>query len=191
MSSRSDKPHHNSLPKITLIVAAAENDVIGRDGQLPWKIRSDLRLFRRLTMGKPVVMGRKTYESIGKPLDGRDNIIVTRNADFAADGIVVTTSVSEAIDEARRLAIENGADEIMIIGGAEVFRQTLPVADRIYLTRVHGKPDGDTFLPAIETGTWQEIGREPVPKGDADEFSCTLITLERARGSNHAAPAGA
>ncbi len=179
------------IPKITLIVAAAENDVIGRDGQLPWKIRSDLRLFRRLTMGKPVVMGRKTFESIGKPLDGRDNIIVTRNADFVAAGIVVTTSVSDAIDEARRLALEKGADEVMIIGGAEIFRETLTIADRIYLTRVHGKPGGNTFLPTIETGTWQEIGREPLPKGDADDFSCTLITLERRRGSNHAAPASA
>ena len=158
---------------------------------MPWKIRSDLRLFRRLTLGKPVVMGRKTFESIGKPLDGRDNIIVTRNADFAADGTIVTASVSDAIAEARRVALDKGADEVMIIGGAEIFRETLPIADRIYLTRVHGKPDGDTFLPAIETGTWQEIGREPLPKGDADEFSCTLITLERARGSNHAAPASA
>lgn len=158
---------------------------------MPWKIRSDLRLFRRLTMGKPVVMGRKTFESIGKPLDGRDNIIVTRNAGFAAAGILVRTSVGDAIEEAQRLAAQKAADEIMIIGGAEIFRETLPIADRIYLTRVHGESEGDTVLPVIAADQWQEVAREPLPRGETDEYACTLITLERKRGGNLAAPASA
>ncbi len=158
---------------------------------MPWKIRSDLRLFRRLTMGKPVVMGRKTFESIGKPLDGRDNIIVTRNAGFVAAGTLVRVTLTAALDEARRLAVENGVDEIMVIGGAEIFREIMPIADRIYLTRVHGSPAGDTFLPPLAAGAWHEISREPVPKADTDEFACTLIVLERERGSNHDTPSAA
>ena len=168
-------------PKITLIVAAAENDVIGRGGQLPWKIRSDLRLFRRLTMGKPVIMGRKTYQSIGKPLDGRDNIVITRDEAYAAPGTVVTHALADALDAGRDLAAKSGVDEIMVIGGAEIFREALPVSDRIYLTRVHGAPEGDTFLPPLPPCDWREIAREPLPRGEADEFACTLVTLERTR----------
>jgi dihydrofolate reductase len=168
-------------PKITLIVAVAENDVIGRGGQLPWKIRSDLRLFRRLTMGKPVIMGRKTYQSIGKPLDGRDNIVVTRDRSYAAPGIIVTHSLADALQAGREIAAKASVEEIMVIGGAEIFREALPVADRIYLTRVHGTPDGETVLPPLAPGEWREVSREPLPRGDDDEFACTLVTLERTR----------
>ena len=166
-------------PKITLIVAAAENDVIGRGGQLPWRISSDLRLFRRLTMGKPIIMGRKTFQSIGKPLDGRDNIVVTRDPQFAAQGTIVTASLQAALEQGRVSAQASGVDEVMVIGGAEIFRDTIPQADRIYLTRVHGSPEGDTFLPPIDQGEWQEVSREPLPRTEADEFACTLIVLER------------
>ncbi len=167
-------------PILALVVAAAENDVIGRGGRLPWRIPSDLRLFRRLTMGKPVVMGRKTFESIGKPLDGRDNIVMTRDPAFRAAGVIVAPTLAAAMDEARARAAAKGLHEVMVIGGAEVFRQALPFAKRIYLTRVHGSPEGDTFLPRIPADEWHEVSREPLPRGDADELACTLVVLERA-----------
>lgn len=176
--------HHDTAqpePIIALVVAAAENDVIGRGGGLPWRIPSDLRLFRRTTMGKPVIMGRKTFESIGRPLDGRDNIVVSRDPAFTAEGASVRPTLSAAVAEARAIAVAKGQDEIMVIGGAEVFREALPCAQRIYLTRVHGTPRGDTYLPAIDRNVWLETSREAVPRGDSDEFACTLIVLERKR----------
>lgn len=168
-------------PLLTLVVAAAENDVIGRGGKLPWRIPSDLRLFRRLTMGKPVVMGRKTFEAIGKPLDGRDNIVISRDPGFRATGVTVKHTLAEAIAAARAIAAVKGAGEceVMIIGGAEVFREVLPSARRIYLTRVHGAPEGDVHLPVIPRDQWVETSREALPRGDSDEFACTLIVLER------------
>ncbi len=174
-------------PKITLIVAAAENDVIGLGGQLPWRISSDLRLFRRLTIGKPIIMGRKTFQSIGKPLDGRDNIIVTRDAQFATQGTIAVASLQAALDQGRTCAEARGVDEVMVIGGAEIFRNTIPLADRIYLTRVHGTPDGDTMLPPIDENEWREVSREPLPRTASDEFACTLIVLERERSGNRVA----
>ncbi len=164
---------------LTLVVAAAENGVIGLGGRLPWRIPSDLRLFRRLTMGKPVIMGRKTFESIGKPLDGRDNIVMTRDPAFQAEGVIVKPTLAAAIAEAEALAIARGTQEIMVIGGAEVFREALPQAQRLYLTRVHGSPHGDTFLPAISLDEWHEVSREALPRGPMDEFPCTLLVLER------------
>jgi len=166
-------------PILTLVVAAAENDVIGRGGKLPWHIPSDLRLFRRLTMGKPVVMGRKTFEAIGKPLDGRHNIVISRDPGFSAGDVAVKPTLADAIAKARTVARANGQDEVMIIGGAEVFREVLPHAGRIYLTRVHGSPEGDVHLPAIPPDQWIETAREPLPRAESDEFACTLIVLER------------
>lgn len=169
-----------SEPVICLVVAVAENGVIGRAGRLPWRIPSDLRLFRRLTMGKTVVMGRKTYQSIGKPLDGRSNVVLTRDPAFAAPGLVVKPSLSAALAAARTLAREAGAEEVMVIGGEEVFREALPAAQRIYLTRVHGAPAGDTVMPPVPMQLWRETRREPLPRGAGDEFACTLVVLERA-----------
>ena len=166
-------------PVLAFVVAAAENGVIGRGGRLPWSIPSDLRLFRRLTMGKPVIMGRKTFESIGKPLDGRDNIVATRDPTFRAAGVIAKPSLAAAIEEARGLAAARGVDEIMVIGGAEVFRELLPQAQRIYLTRVHGAPEGDTFLPPITADQWREVSRESLPRGEMDEYPCSLVVLER------------
>lgn len=175
----SDHPQSDADPVIALVVAAAENDVIGRGGRLPWRIPSDLRLFRRLTMGKPVVMGRKTFQSIGKPLDGRDNIVVSRDPAFDPAGVSVKRTLAEAIAEARAAAAARGQNEIMVIGGEAVFREALPLARRIYLTRVHGLPEGDTFLPGIPPGEWDEASREDLPRDPTDEFACTLIVLER------------
>lgn len=174
-----DQSQPNPSVTIALVVAAAENGVIGRGGTLPWRIPSDLRVFRRITMGKPVVMGRKTFASIGKPLDGRDNIVVSRDPEFAAAGVIVAGSLEAAMDEARTAAIRAGQNEIMVIGGAEVFREVLPLAQRIYLTSVHGSPEGDTFLPELSPDEWVERSREPLPKTDQDEFEATLLILER------------
>lgn len=166
--------------KISLIVAVAENGVIGRNGALPWHVPSDLKTFRRLTLGKPVVMGRKTYDSIGKPLPGRDNIVVTRDAGFSAGGTECAASVDDALDIARRKATERGVDEIMVIGGAEIFALTLPLADRIYLTRIHARPDGDVTFPEPDPGIWREVSRSPLAPDARDDATATLLILERA-----------
>jgi dihydrofolate reductase len=165
--------------RIAFVVAVAENGVIGRDGKLPWRLPTDLKRFRKLTLGKPVIMGRKTYESIGKPLDGRDNVVVTRQRDFAAAGVHVATSVEAAIDLGRELAEKRGADEVMIIGGEGIFRSALADADRIYLTLVHGTPPGDTRFAIPDAPAWRETAREPMPQGSGDEYPADFIVLER------------
>lgn len=165
---------------ISLIVAVAENGVIGRGGTLPWRVPSDMKTFRRLTMGKPVIMGRKTFASIGKTLDGRDNIVVTRYADFDAPGIECAGSIEEALDLARECAAARGVDEIMVIGGAEVFAAALPLADRIYLTRIHARPDGDTVFPELDPSVWREVSRSPITPDPRDDATATLHTHERA-----------
>lgn len=165
---------------ISLIVAVAENGVIGKDGKLPWHLSSDLKTFRRLTMGKPMVMGRRTFQSIGKPLDGRENIVVTRDPHFAPEGVSVTDSIADALTLARVLARTGGPDdEIMIIGGAKVYESVMDVADRIYLTRVHAAPEGDRTFPDPDPAMWQEVSREPLPQGPKDQYASTLIVLER------------
>jgi dihydrofolate reductase len=166
---------------IAFVVAAAENGVIGRSGQLPWQLPSDLKQFRRLTLGKPVVMGRKTYESIGKPLDGRDNIVITRKRGLSLPGAHVTGSLEEAIVLARSLAERRGVAEVMIIGGAEIFREALPLTQRIYLTRVHGRPDGDVTFDVFDPRDWRETAREPMQQGPRDQFSADFIVLDRQR----------
>lgn len=165
--------------KIALIVAVAENGIIGRDGDLPWRLSSDLKTFRRLTMGKPLVMGRRTFASIGKPLDGRDNIVVTRDPYFEVQGVTACASISEALTLARILAATRGADEIMVIGGAAIYDAVLSMADRIYLTRVHAAPDGDRTFPTPDPGTWREVSREALPQGPRDDHASTLIVYER------------
>ena len=164
---------------ISLIVAVAENGVIGRDGGLPWRLSSDLKTFRRLTMGKPIIMGRRTFQSIGKPLDGRDNIVVTRDPSFEVDGISTCESVVDALTLGRVLATTRGGVEIMVIGGAGVFDAALAVADRIYLTRVHATPEGDTHFAPLDAGAWREVSREPLPQGPRDDFASTLFVYER------------
>jgi dihydrofolate reductase len=164
---------------ISIVVAAAENNVIGRGGQLPWRIPSDLRLFRELTLGKPVLMGRKTYQSIGKPLPGRTNVVITRDPRFRPPGVLVACSLEAALDDARASAEALGVNEIMVIGGAEVYRQVLSRAGRIYLTRVHATVEGDATLPVLAPSEWGQIEERPVPRAPQDEFACTLVVLER------------
>ncbi len=162
----------------TLVVAVAENGVIGRDNTLPWKLKSDLRQFRRLTMGHPVVMGRKTYQSIGRPLDGRTNIVVT-TGDFAAPGVIVSATLGSALEVARADALRRNVDAVMVIGGADIFRQMLPMADRIVLTLVHLNPEGDTVFPVEPGPEWREMSRAPYPAAPGDEASFDLVVYER------------
>jgi len=169
-----------SLPvRLTLIVAMGENGIIGDAGKMPWHLASDLKRFRVLTMGKPMIMGRKTYQSIGRPLDGRDTIIVTRQAEFTAPGTHVAASLADAIDKARELAAARGADEIMVIGGAQIYALALPLAGRIHLTRVHAAPKGDTSFPEFDPAEWRVLTREHQPAGERDDFDTTFTTLER------------
>jgi len=165
--------------RIAFVVAVAENGVIGRKGQLPWRLPSDLQRFRRLTLGKPVIMGRKTYVSIGKPLDQRDNIVLTGQTGFAPPGVHVVATLEEALALGRTLAAGRGIDEIIVIGGADVFRAALPHASRIYLTLVHATPAGDVRLPPFDPKVWEETAREPMQQAARDEFAADFIVLDR------------
>ena len=168
-------------PIIALIVAIAENGVIGGNGRLPWRIPSELQHFKRITMGKPLIMGRKTFASLKKPLEGRDNIVLTRDRDFSSDGAITVSSLDEAIAIARDCAARRGVKEIMVIGGAEIYRLTLPLASRIYLTRIHTQAEGDIYFPALIEREWRETEAVPHPRGPKDDFSYTLSVLELIR----------
>lgn len=139
---------------LALIVAAAENGTIGRDNQLPWHLPGDLAYFKRCTLGKPIVMGRKTFDSIGRPLPGRPNIVVTRQADWRAEGVTVCNSLEQALAVATAMPEAQSAGEVMVIGGAELYRQALPLANRLYLTRVHAQIEGDAQFPAVNNAEW-------------------------------------
>ena len=165
--------------RVSLIVAVAENGVIGAKGQLPWRLSADLKTFRRLTMGKPIIMGRKTFQSLKKPLDGRDNIVLTTDPYFEPPGASVVSSLADALILARTLAATRGADEIMVIGGAEVFRAALPQATRIYWTAVHAAPQGDVFFPDVDLSDWVETEREALPCSEKDDVTATLRVLDR------------
>jgi dihydrofolate reductase len=165
--------------RIALVVAVAENGIIGREGRLPWRLPSDLKQFRKLTLGRPMVMGRKTYDSIGRPLDGRDSIVVTRQADFNPPGVHRTASIEDALALGRELAARRGVDEVMVIGGEEIFRLTLAQAERIYLTLVHAAPAGDTRFDAPDPQVWRETAREPMQQAAGDQFPADFIVLDR------------
>lgn len=156
-------------PRISLIVARARNGVIGRDGGLPWKIPGELAHFKRTTMGHPIVMGRKTWESLGRPLPGRRNIVVTRNARYVAPGAEVVTSLPAA------LALCAGADEVFVIGGAELYAQALPLARRAIVTEIDADYDGDAHFPALDPAQWRETARSPGSGAPAHAF----VTYER------------
>jgi dihydrofolate reductase len=165
--------------KISLIVAVAENGVIGANGGLPWRLSADLKTFRRLTLGKPIIMGRKTFQSLKKPLDGRDNIVLTTDPFFEAQGVSVVNTFADAMVLARTLALTRGADEVMVIGGAEVFRAALPHAGRIYWTAVHARPDGDVSFPDVDLSEWTETERDALPSSEKDDVTATLRVLDR------------
>jgi dihydrofolate reductase len=154
---------------LVLVAAVAENGVIGQGGSLPWRLKSDMKHFRAATMGRPVVMGRKTYLSIGKPLAGRTNIVVSRDRAFAAPGMVVVPGIDAALAVARGDALRRGAAEIAVIGGAEVYAQTIDIADRLVVTQVALQPKGDTTFPAIDPAAWRESERNVQAAGPEDE----------------------
>ena len=163
---------------ISLIVAIAQNGVIGFEGGMPWHLSTDLKRFKATTMGKPVIMGRKTFQSIGKPLPGRLNVVISRT-DFQMYGIIGCKSLDEALDTSRQWALVNGADEICIIGGGEIYRQSLPIAGRLYVTHVMIEPEGDTLFPAIDEGEWQILSCERVAKGEKDSAETNFVIYER------------
>jgi dihydrofolate reductase len=165
---------------IVLLAAVADNGVIGRDNGLPFRQSTDLMRFKALTMGKPVLMGRKTYLSIGRPLPGRTNIVVSRNGDFAAPGIVVAGSLDAALAVSRGDALRRGAEEIVVIGGTDIFAQSMAFADRIEITHVHTRPAGDTYFPPIDTARWREAARSEHPAGPKDEAAFSYATYLRA-----------
>ncbi len=159
-------------PTVTLVAAVAANGVIGRDGDLPWRIPADLRHFKRKTLGKPVIMGRKTFESLGRALPGRRNIVITRQADWVAPD----TERAPSLDAA--LAMAADAPEIAVIGGAEIYALALPLADKLELTEVRARPDGDTVFPAFDRSRWREVWRQDHPgAGETPAFS--FVTLQR------------
>ncbi len=160
-------------PLISLVVAMARNGVIGRDNALPWRLPEDLKRFKATTMGKPILMGRKTYESIGKPLPGRTNIVLTRDRGWRADGVQVVGSVVEALQQARDAA------ELAVIGGAEIYRLTLPVAGRIHLTRVEAQVVGDTVFPELDPTQWLSSQVGSLPADERNQYPMTFLTLER------------
>ena len=164
---------------LVLVAAVADNGVIGQRGALPWRLKSEMAHFRRATMGKPVVMGRRTYLSIGRPLVGRSNIVVSRDTTFAAPGLLVAPTIEAALTIARGDALRRGTDEIVVIGGADVYAQTLASADRLVLTRVHLQPDGDTTFPPIDPHLWREVQRSEHRAGPDDEASFTVIVYRR------------
>ena len=164
---------------VTLIVAVAENGVIGHGNTIPWRLKTDQQRLKAITMGKPIVMGRKTFISLGRPLPGRTNIVVTRDSNFHAAGAVVTTSVKNAMDVARGDALRRFATEIAIIGGAEIYAQTLAIVDRVDLTLVHAAPAGDAHFAPLDPAQWDEVDRVRHPAGEVDSVDFSYVTYRR------------
>jgi len=165
--------------KLTLVVAVAKNGVIGRDGALPWRLSSDMKRFKAATMGKPVLMGRKTWASLPKkPLPGRQNLVLTRDADFKAEGAWVYTDLAAMLAAGRAMAEAAGVEEVCIIGGAQLYNAVLPQADRVVLTEVNLSPDGDAHLD-LDLSAWREVSREDIARGPNDDADFVVRVLER------------
>jgi dihydrofolate reductase len=165
--------------EIVIIVAVGENGVIGAGNAIPWRLKSDQQRLKALTMGKPVVMGRKTFLSLRRPLPGRTNIVVTRDAAFRSPGVLVTTSLQDALAVARGDALRRSVAEIAVIGGAEIYTQCMDLADRLEITEVHARPEGDTRFPAIDGARWEAVARVPNPAGPDDSAPFTYVTYGR------------
>ncbi|MEM8936147.1 MAG: dihydrofolate reductase [Pseudomonadota bacterium] len=165
--------------RISLIAAVSKNGVIGVDGDLPWRISDDLKHFKKLTLGKPLITGRKNFVSIGRPLPGRDTVIVTRAQDYSVDGAIVVTDLDAAFSAARECAQRRGVDEIMVMGGGEIYQQTIGLADRIYLTRVDVEIDGDVFFPDIDSAQWRETVIGSAAESERNDYACEFVILDR------------
>ena len=169
---------------VVIHAAVADNGVIGRDGGLPWRLASDLKRFKAATMGKPVIMGRRTWEGLGRPLPGRTNIVVTRDRSFRAEGAEVVGSLQEALALATvRARCMAQADEICVIGGGEIYAQAMSLADRLEITHVHATPEGDTTFPPIDPQIWQELHAEDVPAGERDSHATRHVVYEKRSGA--------
>ena len=160
---------------ISLIVAASENNAIGKRNAMLWHLPEDLKFFKNTTWGLPVIMGRKTFEAVGKPLPGRTNIIVTSNPNWQAENTISTTSIENAI----AIANETNAKEIFITGGGEIYKQTMPIANKVYLTRVHTTIDGDAFFPELDVNTWEVVFEKHVKADEKNKFDMTFQTWKR------------
>lgn len=166
--------------QISLIAALDRNNLIGADQGMPWRLPADLKRFKALTMGKPIVMGRKTYETIGRPLPGRQNIVLTRDQDYEAPGCVVVHSIEDA------LKVSSDAPEVMIIGGGAIYRQFLPLASRLYLTLIDATFEGDTYFPDINCDNWQMVSEETFDQDQQNPYPVRLVILERKRAGHPA-----
>ncbi|MGX1306661.1 dihydrofolate reductase [Amorphus suaedae] len=164
---------------VVMVAAVSENGVIGRDNKLPWRLSSDLKRFKALTIGKPMIMGRKTWDSIGQPLPGRRSIVVSRELKFVAPGAAVAASLSDAFVLARDAAIEMDANEIVVVGGAQIYAAAMDDADRLEITEVHCQMDGDARFPEIKPAKWRETARVEMPAGEKDDHAMTFVTYER------------
>ncbi len=170
--------------RIALVVAVARNGVIGAGGDLIWRISDDLKWFKKTTLGKPVVMGRKTFESIGKPLPDRDNIVISRRSDFAPEGVMIAQTIDEALQLAREWARASDAEEVCIIGGGEIYAQTLPIADRLYLTRVDAAPEGDVYFPDLDMNEWNARCESTAEENERNQHACEFFILDRVLGKD-------
>ena len=165
--------------KLSLICAMDENMIIGHNNSLPWHLPEDLKYFKRTTMGKCIIMGRKTYESIGRPLPGRTNIIVTRSRDYEVENARVVDCLTDAIELAESISFIDGSDEAFIIGGAELYKHALPFVDRMHLTMVHAEVDGDTFFPDFDVEEWEEVGKEHFDADESNPYDYSICLFER------------
>lgn len=170
---------------ISLIAAVARNSVIGASQAIPWRIPSDFAWFKQTTMGKPMIMGRKQFETFAKPLPGRPHIVVTRQPDYTPDGVIVCHSLADALEEARNMAQTLGVDEIMVIGGGDIYAQALPQADRLYISHVALEPAGDVVFPPIAPETWCIVSKPEVPRSPKDEAEYTIAVYERQSPAAH------
>lgn len=171
-----------SVP-VAMIAAIGENFVIGADGEIPWRLPTDFAHFKRMTLGKPLIMGRKTFESIGRPLPGRTTLVVSRQAGYGPEGVLVCRSLEAALERAQAIAARDGADAVMIGGGGEIYRQAMPWADLLHITHVAVAPEGDARFPTIDPATWEITLRHDIARGEKDNADFTVLTYARRDGS--------
>lgn len=167
------------MVRLAAIAAVAENGVIGRNNALPWHLPGDLAYFKRVTMGKPLAMGRVTFEAIGRPLPGRTNIVITRNPRWSREGVRAVGSLDEALALSADIALIDGVDEVVVAGGAEIYRLALPLTERLYITEVHAPVEGDAYFPAVDWGQWRERSRERHNAGGSNPYDYSFVVYER------------
>ncbi len=164
---------------ISCVVAVSKNGVIGRDNGMPWRLSTDLQRFKKLTLGKPVVMGRKTWQSLGRPLPNRTNIVITRDGEYQAEGAVVVPSIDEALIAGEKAALASGVDEICIIGGAQIYRQAMDKATHLHVTHIDAEIDGDAFFAELDPAVWKIVSEEFVPAGEKDNYPTRYVVYQR------------